>query len=227
MVGVSNSYNFNPPIGSITLNAFSRCQVARTELTPQHHENAYLEMNFMQSNWGADGITFWTVQSVTQPLTQGVATYTVPQNAITVLDVYISINGSFNRLLFPFSRTDYASLAEPNEQGFPTSYWGDRLLTQTLTLWPVPDGNATYVMTYYIYTQIQDAIPQQGGNAAVPFYWLDAYVAGLAYRLSRHHAPALEDKRKIDAAEAYATACKQVENSQMYITPGLSGYFTS
>ena len=225
-MAISGTYTFNPPIGSLALAAFSRCQVKRTELTPQHMEDAYLETNLMQSDWGADGITFWTVQLVSQALTQGIAVYTVPSNAVTVLDVYVN-NGSSNRLLFPFSRTDFASLAEPTQQGSPTSFWQDRLLTQTLTLWPVPDGSATYTMSYYIYTQPQDAVIRQGGNAAIPYYWLDAYTAGLAHRLSRIYAPALEDKRKQDATEAYNRACKQAEIVPLYITPGLSGYFTN
>lgn len=188
-------------------------------------EDAYLETNLMQADWGADGITFFTVQLITQPLTPGVPTYAIPSNAVTVLDVYVSVNGSQNRLLFPFSRTDYASLAEPLETGFPTSYWQDRLLTQSLTLWPVPDGNATYVMSYYVYNQIQDATIAQGGNAAIPYFWLDAYTAGLAHRLSRIYAPALEDKRKIDAQEAYAKASKQAEIVPLFITPALVNYF--
>jgi hypothetical protein len=187
-------------------------------------EDSFLETNLMQADWSADGITFWNVQLITQPLTQGTATYTVPANAITLLDVYVN-NGSMNRLLFQFSRTDFASLSVPGQQGFPTSFWQDRLLTQTMTLWPVPDGNATYTMYYYIYTQPQDAVARQGGTAAVPYYWLDAFVAGLAHRLSRIYAPALEAQRKVDAQEAYAKASKQGENVPLYITPGLSGYF--
>lgn len=175
-----------------------------------------MEMNFLQADWGTDGITFWTVELVSQPLTQGLATYSVPARAITVLDVYIN-NGSSNRLIFPFSRTDFASLANPQQQGFPTSFWQDRLLAQTITLWPVPDGAATYTMDFYIYTQIQDAVPAQGGNAAIPYYWLDAYTADLAHRLSRHYAPQLEDKRKADKIEAYAKASKQVENVPIMI----------
>jgi hypothetical protein len=224
MTGNSGTYNFNPPIGSLALNAFSRCQVKRTELTPQHMEDSFIETNLMQADWAADGITFWTVQLINQQLTQGVATYTIPANALTVLDVYIS-NNSFNRLIFPFSRTDYASLGNPNQQGFPTSFWQDRLLTQTMTLWPVPDSN--YTMSYYIYTQVQDAVATQGGTAAVPYYWLDAFTAGLAYRLSRHYAPQLEAVRKVDAKEAFEKASKQVEVVPLYITPGLSGYFNT
>jgi hypothetical protein len=222
----SGTYNFNPIIGELTLTAFSMIGVKRTEILAEHMANAYMECNLMQADWGADGITFWTVTQVSQPLTQGTATYSVPTNTIAVLDVYIN-NGSSNRLIFPFSRTDYASLAEPNEQGFPTVFWWDRLLSSTITLWPVPDNNATYTMVYYVYQQIQDAVLRQGGNAAVPFFWLDAYVADLAHRLSRHHAPALEAVREQDKIKAYANACKQVEKSDIYITPGLGGYFRS
>jgi hypothetical protein len=32
----SGTYNFAPTIGDLILDAFSRCQVKRTELTPQH-----------------------------------------------------------------------------------------------------------------------------------------------------------------------------------------------
>lgn len=178
----------------------------------------------MQADWGADGITFFTVTENTQTLTQGVATYSVPANTVSLLDVYIS-NGSSNRLIFPFSRTDYASLADPTTQGFPTVFWWDRTLSSSITLWPVPDSNASYTMTYYTYQQIQDAVLRQGTQPAVPYFWLDAYVADLSHRLARHHAPALEAVRLADRDRAYARASKQVEPEQMFITCGLSGYF--
>jgi hypothetical protein len=220
----SGTYNFNPSIGSLALTAFSRCGIRRTELTSQHMENSYMETNLLQADWGADGILWWTVELITIPLVVGQATYPIADHIVSVLDVYIN-NGSSNRLIWPFSRTEYASLAEPNEQGFPTVFWYDRLLNPTLTLWPVPDSNATYTMSYYAYTQMQDAVASNGGNAAIPYFWLDAYVADLAHRLARHHAPALEQQRKVDRDEAYRKACKQVEPSDLYISPGLSGYF--
>ena len=85
-------------------------------------QDAYFETNLMQADWGADGVTFFTVLKVDVPLVQGTATYTVASNAVSVLDVYIN-NGSSNRLILPFSRTDYASLANPTQQAFPTVFW--------------------------------------------------------------------------------------------------------
>jgi hypothetical protein len=220
----SNTFSFNPAIGTLTLNAFARCGVRRTELTPQHMSDAFLEANFLQGDWAADGIIWWTVERVDQPLTAGAPTYGLPTNTITILDLYITANGQ-NRLIMPFSRTDYASLAEPLQQGFPTSFWFDRALIPTVTLWPVPDNNTTYSMSYYVYTQPEDALLRAGGQAAIPYWWLNAYVADLSHRLARIYAPALEAARKMDRDEAYQRACKQTEPSPLFVTPGLSGYF--
>ena len=221
----SDTFNFNPPIGTLTLNAFARCQIRRTMLTSQHMEDAFLECNLLQADWSADGIIWWTVALVQQPLTLGAPTYAIPRNTISVLDVYISPGATgLNRLIMPFGRTDYASLAAPNQRGFPTSFWFDRALQPTITLWPVPD-HTFYTMSYYIYTQPEDADLRNGQNAAVPYWWLNAYTADLAHRLSRIYAPALEQLRKADRDEAYQRASKQVETAPLYIQPGLAGYF--
>lgn len=227
-MSTSDTFDFNPALGTMALSAFARCQVRRTELTPQHMQDAYLESNYLQSDWTADGILWWTVELVQQPLTAGSATYGLPSNTVSLLDVYVSPNNGSsgqNRLIMPFSRTDFASLADPTQQGFPTSFWYNRAIEPTITLWPVPDSNTTYLMSYYVYTQMEDAKLRNGGQAAIPTWWINAYVADLAHRLARIYAPALEAQRKADRDEAYARACRQVEPSPLYITPGLSGYF--
>lgn len=227
-MSTSDTFDFAPALGTLALSAFARCGVRRTELTPQHMQDAYLESNYLQADWTADGIIWWTVELVQQPLTAGSATYGLPSNTVSLLDVYVSPdNGQSgqNRLIMPFSRTDYASLAEPNQQGFPTSFWYNRALTPTITLWPVPDSNTTYLMSYYVYTQLEDAKLRSGGQVAIPTWWMNAYVADMAHRLARIYAPALEAQRKADRDEAYQRACRQVEPSPIYITPGLSGYF--
>lgn len=229
-MATSDTYTFNPALGSLTLNAFARCGVRRTMLTAQHMDDAFLESNLLQSDWSADGIIWWTVELITQPLTQGSPSYALPANTTSVLDVYVAPdNGQSgqNRLITPFSRTDYASIADPTQQGFPTSYWYNRALEPTITLWPTPDDSTTYLMSYYIYTQPQDAVLRNGGQAAVPYWWLNAYVADLAHRLSRIYAPTLEAQRLVDRDRAYQTACKQVEIAPLYISPGLSGYYRS
>ena len=224
----SDTYNFSPALGSLAANAFARCGVRRTSISSQQMEDVFLESNLLQSDWAADGIIWFTVELIQQPLTTGTPTYAIPSNTTSVLDVYIAPNNGQsgqNRLILPFSRTDYASLANPTQQGFPTSYWYNRALVPTLTLWPVPDDATTYLMSYYVYTQPQDAELRAGLKPAIPYWWINAYVADLAHRLSRIYAPALGAQRKVDRDEAYARAIKQVEPSPLYISLGLAGYF--
>ena len=223
----SNTYNFAPGIGELGLNALSRIQIRPPAITNDHMIAMRLEGNFLQAEWSNKGVTLWTVDQQTQALTQGTATYNVPANTIMILDAYISTGSpATNRYITPFSRTDFASLGNPTSQGFPTTFWFDRLIAPSLTLWPVPDGGGPYTLNYYRYRQIQDAEYVGGLNAEIPYTFLDAWSAGLAHRLSRHYAPSLEQIRKADAMEAFAIASAQnVENVPVYIQPMISNYY--
>ena len=144
-----------------------------------------------------------------------------------ITEAYISVDSpALNRFITPFSRTDYASLSYPTQQGFPTSYWFDRLISPTITLWPVPDGNATYALNYWAYIQIQDATFAGGYQPQIPYLATDAFAAGLAHRLSRHFAPSLEQIREADYNKAWAKFSRQyVENVPFFITPAISDYY--
>jgi len=88
------------------------------------------------------------------------------------------------------------------------------------------NGNGPYTLFYYRVRQIQDAEYTDGMNIEIPYVWLDAFVAGLAHRLTRIYAPQLEGQRKMDADEAWRLASTQdQENVPMLIQPGLGGYF--
>ena len=104
------------------------------------------------------------------------------------LDVYISQDG-FDRLIFPISRSDYVSLAQKNLQGYPTSFWYDRLIDPNLYVWPVADQDSQYTLTYYYMRQAQDNELTNGTQPEVPWYYLNAFADGLAARLAYIYAP--------------------------------------
>jgi hypothetical protein len=156
-------------------------------------------------------------------LVQGTGTYSVPADTVMMLDVYISIpNGdgtTSDRIIWPFSRTEYASTPDKSQQGSPTSFWFDRLISPTFTLWPVPDGTEP-TLSYYRFTQVQDANPINATSPQLPYLALDAYVAGLAHRLSRIYKNELEAARKTDAEAAFNTFFSQyVEDVPLFIAP--------
>jgi hypothetical protein len=227
----TGTFNFMPSLGEVVLNAFSRIGVRRPEILQTHLADARMEANLLLAKISNTQPNLWTVDLQILPLVQGVATYTVPSETAMILDAYVRFGAvtETDRAMYPISRSEYSTYPQKMLQAFPTVYWYDRLISPTITIWPVPDANGPYTLFYYRVRQVQDADYTDNTNALtieIPYLWLDAFCAGLAARLARIYAPNLEQIRKADADEAWALAAKQdVENVEMTIYPGLSGYF--
>ena len=144
-MATSNTNAFNPGLGEITLYAYNLCGVRQTALLQEHMESARMAANMMLGRWSSQGVNLWSVDLQSIALVQGTATYSVPSNTIVMLDAYISQNtgSAIDRIIMPVSRTEYASYPNKTQQGFPTTFWFDRLLSPTVTLWPVPDGTVS------------------------------------------------------------------------------------
>lgn len=188
------------------------------------------ELNLLFIEFDNRQVNLWKVELLSINLVQGTATYTLPSRVVMVLDAYISLNngsvGQTDRYITPISRTEYASYSMKQTQSQPTVFWLDRLITPTLTTYPVADGNGPYVLNYYACVNIQDANLSGGETPDVPNRWLDALVAGLAYRLSRTYAPELEAQRKIDYTEAWNLAGAQdTENVPLMLAPMIGAYY--
>jgi hypothetical protein len=224
----SGTYNFAPSMGETVLFAYGACGVKRTALTQPHFEDARIATNMLLGRWSSVGVNLWQVDQQTIQLIQGQSTYQVPSNTITMLDAYYSINtGSalIDRIMLPVSRTEYASYSNKTNQGFPTVFWFDRLLSPTVTLWPVPNGQQAF-FKYYRLRQTQDANLTNGANVEIPWYFLEAYALGLAYRLALIYAQDRVPMLKPLADEAWAIASTQnTETANTYISPVVSQYW--
>lgn len=227
-MALSGTYTFNPSLGEITLYAYNLCGIRGTALLQEHMESARMAANMMLGRWSSDGVNLWTVDKQSVPLIAGQATYAVPGNTIVMLDTYVvTSNGGMatNRIIMPISRTEYASYSNPQSEGFPTTFWFDRLLSPTVTLWPVPDGTQTS-LDYYRVRQIQDSNFSDGQQVEMPYYFLEAFAYGLAQRLALMWAPEKVQMLKPLADESYQIAAAQnIETAQQYISPMISSYF--
>ena len=228
VLNTSGSYNFAPSMGETVLFSYGMCGVRRTALTQAHFEDARIATNLMMGRWSSQGVNLWQVDLQTIALVQGQSTYQVPSNPIVILDAYYSIsNGTAltDRIMMPVSRTEYSSYPNKQAQGAPTVFWFDRLLSPTVTMWPVPDGNQAS-FSYYRLRQTQDSNLLNGLNVEIPWYFLEAYAMGLAYRLALVWAPDRVPTLKPLADEAWGIASTQnVETAQQFISPNLSGYW--
>jgi hypothetical protein len=226
----SGTYNFNPGLGEITLYAYNLIGVRNTAVLQEHMEAARMATNMMLARWANQGVNLWKVDLVTTPLVTGQATYAVDAKTVVILDAYVQNDDSganIDRIILPVSRTEYASYPNKEQQGFPTVFWFDRLLSPTVTLWPVPNtDNGPQSLKYYRVTQIQDSNLQNGQTVDIPYLWLEAFAYGLAMRLAQVWRPELVMQMKPFADEAYQIAADQnVETAQQYISPMISGYF--
>lgn len=221
----SGTYEFNPGLGEIVIYAYMNIGIRPAALLQEHMESARMASNMMLSRFSNQGVNLWAVDLITTPLVEGQATYDVDPNTVMILDAYTTAGGP-DRVIMPISRTEYASYPNKAQQGFPTSFWFDRLISPTVTLWPVPDGNSATTLKYYRVRRIQDANLRNGQQVEIPYLWLEAFADGLAYRLARIWAPQMAVNLKMQADESYQIAAVQnVENTPVYISPMISGYF--
>jgi hypothetical protein len=224
----SGTYNFNPTLGEIVLNAFARCGVRRTALVQEHMQDARMEMNLMLSEWSNRGVNLWEVIFTTVALTQGTSTYSVPAKTVMILDAFIRTSTGdtqYDRVIMPISRTEYSATPNKTLQAPPTVFWFDRLISPTITIWPVPNQDGL-TLGYYSVTQVQDANYDNGQTVDIPYRWMDAATSGLAARLATIYAPDRVQILGPRAEQAWTIAATQdVENVPTYIIPGLSGYY--
>jgi hypothetical protein len=226
-MATSGTYAFSPSIGECVLNAFSRIRIRAPMVKVEHMFTAQIEANLMQQQWNNKGPNLWTQDSNTITAVPGQATYPITPNTVMVTNVTIGLGDPplmQELTITPVSRQMYSMYPNKQQQGRPTVYWFDRLISPTLTLWPVPDQ--PYTITWWRFRVMQDAILANAGTFEAPSLWLDAACAGLSYRLSIHYAQDLEQKRKAQADEAYGIAATQnVEDAPLYILPQLEGYW--
>lgn len=224
----SGTYNFAPSGGEIIMNAYGRIGVRPSEILSYHIQTAVMELNLLLTRISNLQPNLWTVDLQALPLTQSQATYSLPAETVMITNAYVrtGTTETTDKILWPLSQTEYASIANKGAEGTPSQFWFNRQISPTITFYLVPDGNGPYTVYYYRVRQVQDATIGGGFNVEVPYLWLDAAVAGLAHRLARIYRPELEQIRKRDADEAWDIAATQnVENVALNISPDMGGYY--
>lgn len=84
----SGTNAFFPDNADVLLEAWDRCGIRPTSLTRQHMLSAQRSLNFSLQAMGNRGVNLWSVELDTIPLTQGVGTYTLPSNTVSLLSAY-------------------------------------------------------------------------------------------------------------------------------------------
>lgn len=226
MSNTTGTFNWYPPLSDLIIAAYARCQIRRSALSPDHLHDAATACNLMQLEWANEQVNLWTVELATTTLIPGRDTYEVDPTTIMIMAAYISEGDPpKDRIITSLDRDTYASFPDKTTPGTPSVYWFQKLMQPTITLWQPPNDIVPRTLHYYRARHLQDATMADGFEAEVPRHFLEAYVAGLAFKLAEIYVPARMDQLAMRAAGAFQRAKERdVENSPLRIVPALATY---
>mgnify|MGYP003337084109 CR=1 FL=1 len=193
MATTSGTSSFNLDLSTLVEEAFERC--GKEVRTGYDLRTARRSLNLLTIEWANRGINLWTIEQGSIPLVQGVIEYDLPVDTIDLLDHVVRTGTAQNQTDINISRiseSTYITIPNKNAQGRPIQVWINRQSGATtpdgvqypnINVWPAPDQSNFYTFVYYRLRRIQDA--GNGINTQdIPFRFLPAMVAGLAYYLS-------------------------------------------
>jgi hypothetical protein len=183
----SGTANFSMDLSEIVEEAFER---AGSELRSGYDlRTARRSLNIMFAEWANKGLNMFTYEQGSITLVPGTATYNLPADTVDLLE-HVIRTGAGNAAtqadltITRISVSTYATLPNKLQQARPIQVWIERLTSAPrITVWPVPDNSQTYTFVYWRLRRIQNA--GDGVNTMdMPFRFIPAMVAGLAYHLA-------------------------------------------
>lgn len=221
-MATSGTAVFNLDFVELVEEAYERCgQEVRSGYDLR---TARRSLNLMFADWASRGLNLWTIEQGSIPLLNGVDTYDLPLDTVDLFEQVVRQGSGSTQFDIPIARTsnaNYAMLPTKTMPGRPSQVLVVRTATPQVKLWPVPNSDTLYTLIYWRLRRIQDA-----GNGAdtmdVPFRFIPAVVAGLAYHLAGKipAAMSLQPGLKDQYDQAFNTAISEDrEKSTLRLVP--------
>ena len=206
----SGTASFNPQLTEIIQEAYDRAGVIMR--SGYEYRSARRSIDLMMQEWANRGINLWTVEEGSQLLAPGTATYTLPADTVDLIDHVIrtspgNVASQADLTINRMSVSNYSTIPNKLSTGRPIRIYVDRQITPQFTVWPVPDASQQYTLVYWRLRRIQDAGSPGTNTMDMPFRFMPALVAGLAYNLAM----------KSPGAEARVPALKAVYEEQFQL----------
>lgn len=130
-----------------------------------------------------------------------------------------------DRVLAPLSRADYASIPNKLQTGVPTSYWFNKQMNPTLTVWPLANPQAAYELQYYALQQIEDASGFGTETPNVPYRALEALTAAVTAHFAMKWRPEMFASLSTYAQQVWDEfSDADREKVPFYFVPQFAGY---
>ena len=228
-MATSSSKNFEPDVAEYIEEAFERCGIELR--TGYDLKSATRSLNIMLAEWANRGLNQWTVIEKTVAMVASTSTYNIDSTnstaPIDVLDVFIRETSGSETTDIPLSRlsrAEYSHVTNKSTTGKPNQYFVNKLLSPTVTVYPVPDLSSKYTLHMNVLTRMDDA-ESATNPMELPFRFYTCLTAGLAYYMSMKRAPQLTGQLKAIYEEEFDRALSQdEERSSFHISPNLRSY---
>lgn len=179
--------NWVPDIAEIIEESFERVGVEIR--TGYQFRTARRSLNYLLASWANRGLNLWTIDSGEIPLLVGVGTYSLPEDTIDLIETVVRQNqgSQANQVDLQIARisiSTYATIPNKLAQGRPIQLFVDRQSPiPTAKIWPLPNTTG-YTLVYWRLRRMQDAGNTGANTLDIPFRFLEAMTAGLAYQLA-------------------------------------------
>ena len=201
----TNTATFNLSLDEIIEESFER--VGSEARSGYDFKTARRSLNLLTIEWASKGINLWTIEQGFIPLLTNLGTYDLPSDTIDLLDQVVRTGTDTTQVDINLSRissSTYATIPAKNTSARPVQVWINRQAQiPQINVWPKPN-NDSYTFVYWRLRRIQDA-----GNASntqdIPFRFLPALIAGLAYQLSMK-LPGVDPNRSVMLKAMYDEA---------------------
>lgn len=222
--GLSN-FGVTTAFDDVINEAFERCGMDPSKISGWQMDSARNSVSYVFTTWNNLPVNLWKVTpvaSLTQALTAGQTSFTLPTNYLFITEMSTrQTSGGINNDLSmsSISRSEYMNL--PNkalQSSRPTQFYLERTIIPTCYVYPTAQ-DTSITLIYNVMASIQDP----GNYSNTPDMvqrFMDALAAELAARLAVKFAPARYPDLRAMADQAYSIAATEdTENVSMRIVP--------
>ena len=223
-MATSGSRDFQPDVAEWIEEAYERCGLEMR--TAYDARTARRSLNILFADWANRGLNQWTINNVSQTLTQGTESYSLNSYVVDVLDVILrrtTNSVATDYQMTQVGRSEYWNIPSKSTQARPTQYFLDKQETPKIYIWPAPE-NSTDIIKMNQILRIEDA-DSSANDVQVPFRFYPCLVAGLAYYIAQKRAPDRIQILKGMYEEEFARALAQDEDrGPLRVKPNMRSY---
>lgn len=197
-MATSGTSSFDLNLTEIFEEAYDRCGLVIR--SGADYRSARRSFDLLMIEWANKGTNFWTLEEASSSVAAGTGTITLDADVLDVIEMYTrKSTGLTTQQDTPITRisvSEYDDTSQKLQRGRPTNFWLDKQRdAPVVRLWPVPDETTTVV--YRQLVRIQDAGSPGTNTADVPWRFLPALVAGIAWKVAEKKAP--QRKQELEA----------------------------